>query len=233
MWAQPEVQGTDEALLTCHQDGLYWCSFGLRNRISEPERIKRREQGQELGRAGWRRGRRFGEGTPEGDGGKFAGGSLQWQHPDGGLGGDEFQLVLLDGGGLLLLGLLTFIDEFAELAGVFAVEGFLDGLAEGGVLGVGHGHVHPRDDLQDRPVCAERKRERQGYQDFATTGKHDGENLEIFDFSSIEFCMLCLANSCCSLVRLSSAKITAMLRCWFLEVQDTPCYESYNSRLQG
>lgn len=129
------------------------------------------------GHAGWRKRGRFAEGTPRGNGGKLALIGGDGLDPVGGVGGEEFEFVLLDGGGLLLLGLLAFIDHFAELAGVFAVEGLADGLGEGGVLGVGDGHVDPGDDLEQGPVRAERKRERQGYQDFATTGKHDDGNV--------------------------------------------------------
>lgn len=70
------------------------------------------------------------------------------RQPFAGGGADEFQLVLLHRLGLLLLLLLPFIHEFAEFAGVFAVEGLLQRLADGGILRVRDRHVHPRDDLQ-------------------------------------------------------------------------------------
>jgi len=101
-----------------------------------------------LGCPGWGRRGRFGVGTPRERLGKFGAIGQGHGQPVAGGGADEFQLVLLQGGGLLLLLLLPGIHEFAEFAGVFAIEGLHERLAEGGVLRVGDGHVDPRDDLQ-------------------------------------------------------------------------------------
>ena len=61
----------------------------------------------------------------------------------------DFQLSLM----LLLLGLLPLSNELAQLAGVFAIEGFCQGLGEGGgVLRIADGHANPGDRLQKTPV---------------------------------------------------------------------------------
>ena len=56
----------------------------------------------------------------------------------------------------LLLG-PALVDDFAERARMFAVEGFDNRLSEGGVAGIREQHSRPRDGLQQCPVQAQRQ----------------------------------------------------------------------------
>jgi hypothetical protein len=61
---------------------------------------------------------------------------------------------------LLLLGLLAGFDDFAETAGVLAVESFLEGLSHGTGANIVGEHADPRDRLQQYPMAADRKDQR-------------------------------------------------------------------------
>lgn len=56
-----------------------------------------------------------------------------------------------------LLGLLAFADELADAAGVFAIEGLGEGVAQGGLLREADEHAGPRDGLEQNPVQSHRE----------------------------------------------------------------------------
>ena len=56
-----------------------------------------------------------------------------------------------------LLGLLAFADELADAAGIFAIEGLREGVAQRGLLREADEHARPRDGLEQHPVQPHRE----------------------------------------------------------------------------
>lgn len=75
---------------------------------------------------------------------------------------------------LLLFGLLSFADEFADAAGVLTVEGFRERLAQGGLLRKRDEHAGPRDGLEQRPVQPHGQGHGQNHGKFGGTLEQDG-----------------------------------------------------------
>ena len=73
---------------------------------------------------------------------------------------------------LLLLGSLAGFHDFAELAGVLAVESFLQRDGDRFGLGETDGHAEPRGGLQREPMPADQNDQRTHGQPFASTPKH-------------------------------------------------------------
>ena len=75
-------------------------------------------------------------------------------------------------GWLLLLGTLSSLDNLAKAAGMFAVESFRNRLGEWRGLGKTQHHADPGHGLQQSPVQAERKRERDHEHNFRQPEQH-------------------------------------------------------------
>jgi len=82
----------------------------------------------------------------------------------------EFRLHFL--GFRLLLRLLSFCDDFAECARVFAVESFLDSDSEWRMLRVADDHACPGDRLEKCPVPANRANQRGRHRESEQAGEH-------------------------------------------------------------
>ena len=99
----------------------------------------------------------------------------------GGVGQDEpvgqagFQprLDLPGDGILLLLGLLTRLDQLADLARVLPVEGLAQGVGERGVLGEADRHADPRHRLQQRPMATDHRDQQESQERLKESGAHD------------------------------------------------------------
>ena len=75
---------------------------------------------------------------------------------------------------LLLFGLLSFTDQLADAAGVLAIEGLGERLAQGGLLRKGDEHAGPRDGLEQHPVQPHGEGHGQNHGKFGGALEQDG-----------------------------------------------------------
>ena len=105
--------------------------------------------------------------------GKGTGGNRRKKHKCGGS-GHGLNLHQGKHRGLFLLGLLSFADQLADAAGVLAVEGFRERLAQVGLLRKSDEHARPRDGLEQCPVQPHRQGHGQNHGKFGGALEQDG-----------------------------------------------------------
>ena len=82
-----------------------------------------------------------------------------WMQRGNGAKADQIEFGGQRLGVLLFLSFLALLDDFAEIAGMLAVEGHFQRLRERRIPRVADGHANPRDRLEDGPVPAHREDE--------------------------------------------------------------------------
>ena len=87
-------------------------------------------------------------------------------------GNPEVQFGFVFDGGKLFFGFLAVFDDLADVAGVFAVEGFCDGYFDRRFPGKLNDHGNPGYGLQDGPVSADREDQKNRNQRLAEAMPH-------------------------------------------------------------
>jgi hypothetical protein len=91
---------------------------------------------------------------------------------------------------LLPFGLFALGDEFAEIAGIIATEGFFQSDRERAVCGEANKHADPRDRLQESPMQPERKSEHQNHDGPGQSRTHDANLKSVARYVKGNYCKL-------------------------------------------
>ena len=98
----------------------------------------------------------------------------------------KFQFLRLERKFGFLFRLFSGGDGFAKRAGMFAVESFRHGFCDGLCAKIVREHRRPRDGLQQRPMRAEHRHEREDEKNFANTDEHKIKLVKKFTKSKIK-----------------------------------------------